>query len=273
MANIASVVAAFGGGHRRADGPAPGHPAAPSSGRRHRARPVLRPLRDLPCRRAQQRAGQPVQAGQGRGRAAAGVGVHRDVRRRHRARPDRRPAGQAARLPAQPRHLLDVLAARRRSARVPPCWWSPASSRASASAPNRRSPTPTCSDLLPPRDRGRYIAWAYTIGFLGVPASGFLARGLAPIAPLGIEGWRWMFVIGALGSVVVALLRRVAAGVAALAGRERAGRRGRRGRAPVRGRRARDRAAGARPRAPPRRCATAGRSASCWSRRSASAPG
>jgi MFS transporter, putative metabolite:H+ symporter len=64
------------------------------------------------------------------------------------------------------------------------------------------------SDLLPPRHRGRYIAWAYTIGFLGVPASGFLARGLAPIAPLGVEGWRWMFVIGALGSVVVAFLRR-----------------------------------------------------------------
>ena len=64
------------------------------------------------------------------------------------------------------------------------------------------------SDLLPPRHRGRYIAWAYTIGFLGVPASGFLARVLAPIAPLGIEGWRWMFVIGALGSVVVAFLRR-----------------------------------------------------------------
>jgi len=64
------------------------------------------------------------------------------------------------------------------------------------------------SDLLPPRQRGRYIAWAYTIGLLGVPASGFLARGLAPIAPFCIEGWRWMFVIGALGSVVVAFLRR-----------------------------------------------------------------
>jgi hypothetical protein len=42
----------------------------------------------------------------------------------------------------------------------------------------------------------------------------------------------------------------LAAGVAALAGRQRAGRGGRRGRAPVRGRRARDRAAGARPGAP-----------------------
>ena len=53
---------------------------------------------------------------------------------------------------------------------------------------NRRANRPLAdsylSDLLPPRQRGRYIAWAYTIGFLGVPASGFLARGLAPIAPL-----------------------------------------------------------------------------------------
>jgi MFS transporter, putative metabolite:H+ symporter len=64
------------------------------------------------------------------------------------------------------------------------------------------------SDLLPPRKRGRYIAWAYTIGFLGVPASGFLARGLAPNTLAGVEGWRWMFVIGALGAVVVAFLRR-----------------------------------------------------------------
>jgi putative MFS transporter len=63
------------------------------------------------------------------------------------------------------------------------------------------------SDLLPPRKRGRYIAWAYTIGFLGVPASGFLARGLAPHTVAGIDGWRWMFVIGALGAVVVTVLR------------------------------------------------------------------
>jgi MFS transporter, putative metabolite:H+ symporter len=63
------------------------------------------------------------------------------------------------------------------------------------------------TDLLPARRRGRYIAWAYTIGFLGVPASGFLARGLAPHAVAGIDGWRWMFVIGALGAVVVAVLR------------------------------------------------------------------
>jgi MFS transporter, putative metabolite:H+ symporter len=63
------------------------------------------------------------------------------------------------------------------------------------------------SDLLPARRRGRYIAWAYTLSFLGVPAVGFLGRWLVPLHPLGFAGWRWMFVIGSLGAVVVALLR------------------------------------------------------------------
>ncbi|MGI5129523.1 MFS transporter [Pseudonocardia sp. CA-107938] len=63
------------------------------------------------------------------------------------------------------------------------------------------------ADLLPARSRGRALAWAYTIGFCGVPAAGFLARALVPSAPLGIDGWRWLFVVGALGAVIVWLLR------------------------------------------------------------------
>ncbi|MHB1473889.1 MAG: MFS transporter [Dermatophilaceae bacterium] len=62
-------------------------------------------------------------------------------------------------------------------------------------------------DLLPARNRGRYTAWAYTLAFLGVPVAGFLARWLVPAAPLGFAGWRWMFVIGALGAVIVFALR------------------------------------------------------------------
>jgi putative MFS transporter len=62
-------------------------------------------------------------------------------------------------------------------------------------------------ELLPRAVRGRYTAWAYTLGFLGVPAAGFLARVLVPQMPLGIEGWRWMFVAGSMGAVVVWLLR------------------------------------------------------------------
>jgi MFS transporter, putative metabolite:H+ symporter len=63
------------------------------------------------------------------------------------------------------------------------------------------------SDLMPARARGRLIAYAYTIGFLGVPAAGFLARWLVPLAPLGVAGWRWLFFIGALGALVVWALR------------------------------------------------------------------
>ena len=59
------------------------------------------------------------------------------------------------------------------------------------------------SELLPARHRGRYTAWAYTIGFFGIPAAGFLARVLVPRQPLGIDGWRWMFVAGSLGAAIV----------------------------------------------------------------------
>jgi putative MFS transporter len=63
------------------------------------------------------------------------------------------------------------------------------------------------SELLPSRCRGRYTAWAYTLGFLGIPAAGFLARILVPRQPLGIDGWRWMFVAGSLGAAIVWALR------------------------------------------------------------------
>jgi putative MFS transporter len=63
------------------------------------------------------------------------------------------------------------------------------------------------SELLPTQCRGRYTAWAYTLGFMGVPAAGFLGRLLVPHAPLGISGWRWMFVAGSLGAAIVWAVR------------------------------------------------------------------
>jgi putative MFS transporter len=63
------------------------------------------------------------------------------------------------------------------------------------------------SELLPAAHRGRYTAWAYTLGFIGVPAAGFLARVLVPQQPLGIDGWRWMFVAGSLGAAIVWVMR------------------------------------------------------------------
>jgi putative MFS transporter len=63
------------------------------------------------------------------------------------------------------------------------------------------------SELLPARSRGRYTAWAYTLGFTGVPAAGMLGRLLVPLQPFGIEGWRWLFVAGSLGGAIVWFLR------------------------------------------------------------------
>jgi MFS transporter, putative metabolite:H+ symporter len=64
------------------------------------------------------------------------------------------------------------------------------------------------TDLLPARKRGRFIAVAYTLAFCGVPVVGFLAHSVAEGKILGIPGWRWMFVFGALGAVTVFFLRR-----------------------------------------------------------------
>lgn len=63
------------------------------------------------------------------------------------------------------------------------------------------------SDILPKDKRGAFISWAYTISFLGVPTVGFLARWLTPMTPFGIDGWRWLFVVGSVGSLVVWAVR------------------------------------------------------------------
>jgi putative MFS transporter len=62
-------------------------------------------------------------------------------------------------------------------------------------------------EWLPSRERGRYTAVAYTVGFLGVPAAGLLARVLVPLSPGGIDGWRWLFLAGSAGGAIIWRLR------------------------------------------------------------------
>jgi putative MFS transporter len=64
------------------------------------------------------------------------------------------------------------------------------------------------SELLPARVRGRYIAWAYTFGFIGVPVAAFVGAKFVADTHLLIDGWRWLLVIGALGAAIVWALRR-----------------------------------------------------------------
>lgn len=63
------------------------------------------------------------------------------------------------------------------------------------------------SEMLPSRVRGRYTAWAYTFGLLGVPIAGLLSKVLVSTTFL-IAGWRWLLVMGALGALIVWWMRR-----------------------------------------------------------------
>jgi MFS transporter, putative metabolite:H+ symporter len=63
------------------------------------------------------------------------------------------------------------------------------------------------SELAPKAIRGRAFAVNQAIGFVCVPVISFLAYMLVPTAPLGLEGWRWVVLIGALAAPVVVYLR------------------------------------------------------------------
>jgi len=64
------------------------------------------------------------------------------------------------------------------------------------------------AEFVPARVRGRMTAWAYTIGFLGVPLAALLGGKLvAHQQLLGIDGWRWLLVFGGLGAVFVLAVR------------------------------------------------------------------
>src|SRR5579884_3098617 len=64
-------------------------------------------------------------------------------------------------------------------------------------------------EMVPRHARGRYTAWSYTLGFLGVPLAGFVGRYfVAQTTFLSLSGWRWLLIIGAIGALIVWFLRR-----------------------------------------------------------------
>jgi MFS transporter, putative metabolite:H+ symporter len=62
------------------------------------------------------------------------------------------------------------------------------------------------SDLLPPLRRGLLMMLCAALAFLGAPAVILMIRWLTPIAPLGIEGWRWALISGSACSAMTAVL-------------------------------------------------------------------
>jgi putative MFS transporter len=64
------------------------------------------------------------------------------------------------------------------------------------------------SELVPKQIRGRAFAFQQAVGFLSVPVVAFLSYLLVPRNPFGIDGWRWVVIIGAHGALFVWFIRR-----------------------------------------------------------------
>ncbi len=63
------------------------------------------------------------------------------------------------------------------------------------------------SELVPANLRGRAFAINQAIQFCAVPMVALLAWLLVPRAPLGLDGWRWVVLLGSTGAIVVWWIR------------------------------------------------------------------
>ena len=63
------------------------------------------------------------------------------------------------------------------------------------------------SELVPKSARGRVFAYNHAIQFCAVPVVAFLSLLLVPNAPFGLDGWRWVVLIGASGAIFVWWIR------------------------------------------------------------------
>jgi MFS transporter, putative metabolite:H+ symporter len=64
------------------------------------------------------------------------------------------------------------------------------------------------TELVPKAVRGKAFATCEAIGFCCTPVIAFLAYLLVPRAPLGLDGWRWIVLIGATAAIFVWFVRR-----------------------------------------------------------------
>lgn len=78
------------------------------------------------------------------------------------------------------------------------------------------------TDILPPARRGAMMMITVALGATGPLVLTFMVRSLTPVAPLGLEGWRWAFVLcGVLAILGAAIFVRLPETGAWLASRAR----------------------------------------------------
>ena len=63
------------------------------------------------------------------------------------------------------------------------------------------------AELVPKAVRGRAFAFNQIVQFCAIPAVALLAWLLVPRAPLGLDGWRWVVLIGSFGALIVWWIR------------------------------------------------------------------
>ena len=64
------------------------------------------------------------------------------------------------------------------------------------------------AELVPKHIRGRAFACEQAVGFTAVPVVALLSYLLVPYKPLGLDGWRWVVILGAHGALFVWFIRR-----------------------------------------------------------------
>ena len=63
------------------------------------------------------------------------------------------------------------------------------------------------SELVPKHLRGRAFACSQAFGFSAVPVVAYLSYLLVPNAPFGLDGWRWVVLIGVMAAIAVWWIR------------------------------------------------------------------
>lgn len=63
------------------------------------------------------------------------------------------------------------------------------------------------TEMVPHHMRGRAMAFNQAVMFCAAPVAAIVSYFLVPAAPLGIDGWRWVVLLGAGGAVVVWFIR------------------------------------------------------------------